>query len=203
MNPELFLPFLLITLVLILTPGPVVTLMISTGATDGIGAVLATASGTVVGNTVLIGAVAFGLSFVLSSAAVLFEVIRFVGAAYLIFLGVQAWRRAGQRTAPPPAGHRVHFSRGFLVAVSNPKTAAFYTAFLPQFVDPALPTAFQLVVMVGSVVAIAAMLDSAWGVAAGLGRAWFMRPSRQALLARLSGTVLIGGGLWLLSRRPG
>jgi threonine/homoserine/homoserine lactone efflux protein len=97
----------------------------------------------------------------------------------------------------------VHFWRGFLVALSNPKTIAFFTAFLPQFVDPSLPAEFQLVVMCAVSVLMAAVLDSAWGIAAGLGRAWFMKPARAKLLSRLSGAVLIGGGLWLsLTRRP-
>lgn len=202
MNLDLFIPFLLLTLVLILTPGPIVTLMISTGATQGVRAVLATSVGTVAGNTVLIGSVAFGLSLILASAAVVFEVIRWAGVAYLIWLGVQAFRRAGQGTpAPVPGG--VHVSRGFLVAVSNPKTMAFFTAFLPQFVDPALPTTLQLVVMVTVSVLLSGLLDAAWGIAAGFGRSWFLAPARQKLLGRASGVVLIGGGVWLaLSRRP-
>jgi homoserine/homoserine lactone efflux protein len=97
----------------------------------------------------------------------------------------------------------VHFWRGFLVALSNPKTIAFFTAFLPQFIDPSLPAEFQLVAMCAVTILITALFDSAWGIAAGLGRGWFMKPARARLLGRLSGTVLIGGGVWLsLTRRP-
>jgi threonine/homoserine/homoserine lactone efflux protein len=97
----------------------------------------------------------------------------------------------------------VHFSRGFLVALSNPKTAAFFTAFLPQFVDPTLSADFQLAVMCAVSVLMAAITDSGWAIAAGLGRTWFMKPARAKLLGRVSGAVLIGGGLWLsLQRRP-
>lgn len=204
MNPDLFLAFLLMTVVLIITPGPVVTLVIATGATDGIGAALLTVLGTTLGNALLIGAVAFGLNFVLASSTLLFDLIRYAGAAYLIWLGIGLWRKAGRDQAPlTPTRGSVHLSRGFLVALSNPKTAAFFTAFLPQFVDPALPARFQLVVMCGASVLIAALLDSGWGIAAGLGRGWFIAPARARLLGRLSGTVLIGGGIWLsLVRRP-
>ncbi|RAI33460.1 LysE family translocator [Rhodoplanes serenus] len=202
LNPDLFVPFLAMVLLLILTPGPVVTLMVSTGARDGARAVLATALGTVFGNTLLIGGVAIGLDVLLSRAVTAFEVIRWVGAVYLIWLGVQAWRRAGQAAAPEPARGKVHLSRGFLVSVSNPKTAAFFTAFLPQFVDPALPSGPQLAVMVAAAVTLAAVLDAGWGLMAGLGRGFFLAPARRVLLDRISGTVLIGGGLWLaLSRR--
>jgi threonine/homoserine/homoserine lactone efflux protein len=203
LNPELFVAFLLITFVLIVTPGPVVTLVIATGATEGPRAALVTVLGTTVGNGLLVGAIAFGLTWLLKSSVVVFEVIRWIGAAYLVWLGIQAWRHAGQAAdAPPPVGH-VHFWRGFLVALSNPKTIAFFTAFLPQFVDPRLPAEFQLAVMCAVSVLMAAVLDSIWGIAAGLGRAWFMKPARARLLRRLSGTVLIGGGVWLsLARRP-
>jgi homoserine/homoserine lactone efflux protein len=89
------------------------------------------------------------------------------------------------------------------VALTNPKTIVFFTAFLPQFIDPTLPAGRQLGVMCAVSVLLAAVTDTTWAVAAGLGRAWFMKPARARLLARLSGSVLIGGGLWLsLSRRP-
>jgi len=97
---------------------------------------------------------------------------------------------------------RARFARGILVALSNPKTIVFFTAFLPQFLDPKLPAGPQLVVMCVVTVILAGVSDCAWAVAAGMGRAWFMKPKRVKLLGRLSGTVLIGGGLWLsLARR--
>ena len=203
MNPELFAAFLVITFVLVITPGPIVTLVIATGATQGIRAGLATVAGTVSGNSLLITAIAFGLTWILKSSYALFEIIRWAGAAYLIWIGIQAWRGAGKddQIAPPP--QRVHVSRGFLVAVSNPKTAAFFTAFLPQFVDPTLSADFQFAVMCAVSVLMAAITDSGWAIAAGLGRAWFMKPARAKLIGRLSGAVLIGGGMWLsLQRRP-
>jgi homoserine/homoserine lactone efflux protein len=203
LNPELFLAFLLITLVLVVTPGPIVTLVIATGATQGVRAALVTVAGTVSGNAILVTAIAFGLSWILKSSAPLFEAIRWAGAAYLVWLGLQAWRHAGREAemAAPPG--RVHFWRGFLVALSNPKTIAFFTAFLPQFVDPSLPAEFQLAMMCAVSVVMAAVTDTIWGIAAGLGRAWFMKPARARLLGRASGAVLIGGGVWLsLARRP-
>ena len=139
----------------------------------------------------------------IASSALLFEVIRFAGAAYLIWLGISLWRGAGRGVAAEPPPHAVHFGRGVLVALSNPKTAAFFTAFLPQFVDASLPAGRQLAVMCAVSVALAAVTDSGWGVAAGLGRAWFMQSWRTKLLGRLSGLALIGGGVWLsLARRP-
>src|SRR5215813_12079178 len=171
MNWELFAAFLVITTILIVTPGPIVTLVIATGATQGIRAALTTVAGTSLGNTALLAAIAFGLSWVLTNAAELFELLRWCGAAYLVWLGIQAWRNAGKGAAEPPSG-RVNFSRGFLVALFNPKTIAFFTAFLPQFVDPTLPVERQLAVMCAVSVVLAAFTDSGWAVGAGLGRAW-------------------------------
>jgi threonine/homoserine/homoserine lactone efflux protein len=203
MNVELFTAFILITIALILTPGPIVTLVIATGATQGIRAALTTVTGTTLGNAIVLAAIAFGLNWVLKNAVILFEVLRWGGAAYLVWLGIQAWRHAGTSSNELAPGG-VHFSRGLLVALSNPKTIAFFTAFLPQFIDPALPVERQLAAMCIVSVLLAAVTDSTWAVAAGLGRAWFLKPARAKLLGRLSGTVLIGGGIWLsLARRPG
>ena len=203
MNWELFAAFLLITAVLVITPGPIVTLVIATGAREGMRAALTTVVGTTLGNALLLAAIAFGLSWVVRNAATLFEILRWIGAAYLIWLGIQAWRHAGETGAASlPRGH-VHVWRGFAVALSNPKTIAFFMAFLPQFVDPGLPVEPQLALMCTVSVVLAAISDSGWAVAAGLGRAWFMQSWRAKLLGRLSGVALIGGGVWLsLARRP-
>jgi homoserine/homoserine lactone efflux protein len=203
MNPQLFAAFLLITFVLVITPGPIVTLVIATGATRGVRPALATVVGTTLGNALLLTAIALGLSWVLANALILFDVMRWAGAAYLIYLGVQAWRGAAKAANPLPVADHVHFARGLAVALTNPKTIIFFTAFLPQFVDPSLPTGRQLAVMCVVTTLMAGTTDTAWAIASGLGRAWFMKPQRAKWLARASGGVLIGGGVWLsLARRP-
>jgi threonine/homoserine/homoserine lactone efflux protein len=132
-----------------------------------------------------------------------FDYLRWAGAAYLVWLGIQAWRHAGETTEASPPGAHVHAWRGFVVAITNPKTIAFFTAFLPQFIDPALPVSRQLVVMCAVTVVLAGVLDAAWGITAGLSRAFLLKPRQRKWLGRLSGAVLIGGGLWLsLQRRP-
>ena len=202
MNIELFTAFLLITMVLVVTPGPIVTLVISTGVTQGPRAALTTVAGTTFGNALLLAAIALGLNWVHAHADLLFSALRLTGAAYLIWLGVQAWRHAGEESQRPTDTGRARFVRGVLVALSNPKTIVFFTAFLPQFLDPRLPAGPQLAVMCVVTVLLAAASDCVWAVAAGMGRTWFMKSSRVKLLGRLSGTVLIGGGLWLsLARR--
>ncbi len=202
MNWQLFTAFLLITLVLFLIPGPIVTLVIATSVSKGLRAGLITVAGTSCGTGVLLAVIALGLSWILNHALYWFEMLRWAGALYLIWLGIQAWRGAGGATPLPPSD-RVQFGRGLLVALSNPKTIAFFTAFLPQFVDPGLPIAPQLTAMCVVSVLLGALSDLGWAILASLGRVWFMKPARAKLLGRLSGLALIGGGIWLsLSRRP-
>ncbi len=202
MNPELFTAFVLITIVLIITPGPIVTLIISTGATQGSRAALTTVAGTTLGNALLLTAIALGLGWVHAHADLLFTALRWTGATYLVWLGVQAWRHAGKGDREIADTGQARFVRGVLVALSNPKTIVFFTAFLPQFIDPRLAAGPQLAAMCVVSVVLAGASDSAWAIASGLGRAWFMKPARAKMLGRLSGTVLIGGGLWLsLARR--
>jgi homoserine/homoserine lactone efflux protein len=203
MNWQLFSAFLVITVILFLTPGPIVTLVITTGARNGVRAALMTVAGATCGNAVLVGCIAFGLSWVIKSSAEIFDYLRWVGVAYLVWLGIQAWRHAGAvGETVAPRGH-VHAWRGFIVAITNPKTIAFFTAFLPQFIDATLPVERQLLVMCVVSVLMGGALDSGWAMAAGAGRAWFMKPRHNKLLGRISGAVLIGGGIWLsLARRP-
>ncbi len=204
MNLELFSAFLLITLVLVVVPGPIVTLVISTGATQGTRAALITVAGSTLGNALLIAGIAFGLNVIIRYTAEIFELLRWTGAAYLIWLGIQAWRHAGESAAIALPRDHVHFRRGLLVALSNPKTIAFFTAFLPQFIDPRYPVGFQLAMMCAVSVPLAALSDAGWAIAAGAGRTFFVRRANAKWLGRVSGLALIGGGVWLsLARRPG
>lgn len=204
MNLQLFSAFLFLTFILVLTPGPIVTLVLATGATRGVRAALITVAGSTVGNALLITGIALGLSIVIQHAATIFEWLRWIGAAYLIWLGIQSWRHAGAAAAiAPPRGH-VYFRRGFLAAITNPKTIAFFTAFLPQFIDPTLPAGHQLVVMCVVAIAMAGVTDCGWAYAAGAGRKFFLSSVSTTWLGRISGLALIGGGVWLsLARRPG
>ena len=151
----------------------------------------------------LLACIAFGLNWILKTSAEVFEILRWIGAGYLVWLGVQAWRQADKTLETPRPRHRIYVSRGFLVAMTNPKTIAFFTAFLPQFVDPGLPAEHQLVVMCLVAVLMAAITDAFWAVAAGAGRAFFLKRTPAWLLGRFSGAALVGGGVWLSLARRG
>jgi threonine/homoserine/homoserine lactone efflux protein len=199
-DTRLLATFVVASTLLIVVPGPSVLFVISRGVALGRKAALLTVLGNEAGVMVQVLVVAAGLGAVLERSVLLFEAIRFVGAAYLVYLGVQAVRHRRElstvldATAVRPSRHILR--EGFVVGVSNPKVIVFFTAVLPQFVNPAAgPVPAQLFVL-GTVFAlIALVLDSCWGMAAGTARAWLAgRPHRLERLGGAGGLILIGLG---------
>jgi threonine/homoserine/homoserine lactone efflux protein len=132
------LAFLAVSLVLIVIPGPSVLFIVSRGVALGGGAAVRTALGNAIGAMVLVAAVAFGLGALIGAATVSYEVIRLLGAAYLVYLGVQAIRHRRELVVPDAQrSNRRVLAEGFIVGLTNPKTAVFFAAVLPQFIDPA------------------------------------------------------------------
>jgi threonine/homoserine/homoserine lactone efflux protein len=167
--PSLF-AFLIASLVLAITPGPAVLYIVNRSLSQGGRAGLASVAGVAFGNFGNVIGAALGLAaiFALSSAA--FAIVKYAGAAYLIYLGVQALR-AAEPVAPvdEPAPKRLAriVGDGFIVALLNPKTALFFAAFLPQFMSTATAHAAQSVVLGACFVVIAAITDTLYALAAG------------------------------------
>lgn len=207
MNPHLFLAYCFAVAILVLIPGPVVTLVVANSLRHGSRSGLATVAGASIGNAILLGATAVGLVAFFALLSEIFQIVRWAGAMYLIWLGIRAWRlRGGEGMAVAPAGTRslrAVFLQGFLVAITNPKAIVFYIAFLPQFVDSRLPAAPQLLLMIGAMIVMALLSDSAYALLAGQARGWFTAPERRRLQSRISGTLLIGVGCGLLLARRG
>jgi threonine/homoserine/homoserine lactone efflux protein len=132
-------------------------------------------------------------------------VLRLVGAAYLVWLGVRMWRSGGRLSEAGPAprrSDRALFLQGLLVIWSNPKALVFFGAFIPQFVHPVGDAAPQVVLLGGTFMPIATLLDGAYAVAAGRAGG-LLSQTRLRIVERVSGTFLIGGGLWLALARRG
>jgi threonine/homoserine/homoserine lactone efflux protein len=211
-SADSFLTFALASFLLVLVPGPSVLFVISRGVALGRRAALATVVGNAAGVYVQVLLVAVGLGAVISRSAVVFDVIKFAGAAYLVYLGVQAVRHRRRLSNVLDAAGTVrpthHLLReGFLVGVSNPKAAVFFAAILPQFVNPhGAPAGLQMAVLGLVSVLIALLCDSAWGFAAGSARAWLAAsPRRLERLGGAGGLTMIGLGVGLAasgSRRP-
>ena len=191
---------------LVIVPGPTVTVIIANSLRAGAGAGLMNVAGTQVGLFLMIGVLALGLETIVSQAAGVFDVLRLVGAAYLVWLGVKMWRsdgRLGEASSGAARSHLQYAWQGFLVIWSNPKALVFFGAFIPQFVDPDGPADLQVVLLGLTFMAVALVLDGAYAVAAGRTGALLSRRNVR-WLERVSGSVLIGGGLWLaLGRRAG
>lgn len=198
------LGFSLIALALIIVPGPSVLFVISRALAHGRRAAVITAAGNEVGELVQVAGVAVGIGVVVQRSVVLFTTIKLAGAAYLVLLGVRAIRdrrslvRLLDGAAAPRSSGRI-FREGFIVGISNPKTAVFLTAVLPQFVDrPAGHVPVQLLVLGLVFIVIALVSDSAWGLAAGTARAWFARsPRRLERVGGAGGLVMVGLGVRL------
>lgn len=204
-NPELFAGFVLAVVVLILMPGPIVTLVVANSLAYGQRTGLATVAGASSGNAVLVATGALGLTTLLALAAELFEVLRWAGVAYLVWLGVKQWRLAFKRGAmeqlgPLPSSRGV-FWQGALVALTNPKTIFFYAAFFPQFVDPNLAIGPQLLAMSIVMIVIATALDSGYSVLASRARRVFASEKANRVRHGITGTLLLGTGLGLALAR--
>ncbi|MFC6012730.1 LysE family translocator [Nocardia lasii] len=197
---------------LVLMPGPSVLFTISRALTTGRRSALLTVVGNSVGVYAQVVAVAFGLGAVVAASATVFTAIKLLGAAYLVYLGVQAIRHradlhAALRGDTAPGDHSTLsvLRDGLVVGFANPKTIVFLAALLPQFVDPARGGVAQQMLILGLCIpAFGLVLDSVWALAAGSARSWLARsPRHLAAIGGTSGLVMIGlgGSLALTGRR--
>ena len=165
-NPTTVLLFALATFVLTVSPGPGVLYVTARSFAQGRRAGFASMFGIEAGEVVWIAAAATGVVALLSASASALTFLRFAGAAYLIFLGVQRWRRAEVFVAPTRADLGRVFAQGFVTQLLNPKVAVFFVAFLPQFLSTAQPIAPQVILLGAIYIAIAIAVDATYVVAA-------------------------------------
>jgi threonine/homoserine/homoserine lactone efflux protein len=195
--------FCVAALALLAIPGPAVLYIVVQSAEQGRRAGLASVGGIHVGSLVHVAAATAGLSALIVASALAFSVVKFAGAAYLVYLGVRKLleRSAVERVERPPEPLRRAFRRGIVVNVLNPKTALFFLAFLPQFVDPDRGAVWSQVLVLGLLfVALGLVSDSLYAVAAGTVGGLLRR--RRSALRYGSGLVYIGlGAAAALARR--
>jgi len=202
MSVELYLAYVVACFVITIIPGPTVTLIVANSLTHGTRAGLLNMAGTQLGLGLMMLVLVVGLSSIIATMGYWFDWLRFVGAAYLIWLGWKLLRSSGGFAQP---GHapvpRGGFSlQGLLVALGNPKALLWFGAFIPQFVDPNGNYVGQVVLLGLTAMAVAAISDGGYAILAGrTGRLLSRR--RVLLVSRLSGACLIGGGAWLALAR--
>jgi threonine/homoserine/homoserine lactone efflux protein len=192
----LYFTFLVTSLALIAFPGPNVALIVSTSMAHGRRAGLVTVAGTSSAMALQLAVTVSGMSAILAASAAWFSSIRWLGVAYLIYLGLRAWRAPVRHQAEttPPASLAV-FVRGILISLTNPKTLFFFGAFLPQFVSTERAVLPQLMQLALTFLALAIALDSSWALVAH--RAGLILSGSRRWHNRLQGGLLIGAGLSL------
>lgn len=192
--------FLTGSLILLVIPGPAVTYIVGRSIGQGRAAGLVSAMGIVVGTLFHVVAATLGLSALLASSVIAFQAVKYAGAAYLVYLGIRTLRSADAEFLNPVAGadRLAHiFGQGVLVNVLNPKTAMFFLAFLPQFVDPSRGHATLQILELGVLFAMLGwMTDSIYALLAGAVAGHFRRSARLRQVRRkVSGGTLIALGL--------
>jgi len=205
MEIDIYLAYCLATALLILMPGPIVTLVVANSLSHGTRTGLATAVGATLGSGVLLAAGGFGMAWLLGLLSDWLIWLRWIGAAYLIYLGLRQWRapvHGLEQTTADEGPPKVVFLHGFVVAVTNPKTILFYVAFFPQFIDPAGSVGTQLMIMCATFLTLAMILDGSYALLAGRLRPWLTGEKRGHIRNRITGTLLMvtGAGLALVRK---
>ncbi|MFD4673389.1 LysE family translocator [Lentzea sp. NPDC058450] len=196
-TPQTLFAFAVVSALIMMSPGPSNVFVLAHGIGHGRRAALAAVAGISLASAIRVVLAAVGLSALLASSAVVFEVIRWAGVAYLAYLGVQAWR---VRQAPEPEVAPVSRSvgRGLLVGLGNPKTLIFFLAFIPQFVHAGQgPEAWQILVLGTVFWVIGVVWDVALACASGTIGGWLRaRPRLHAAQPRVEGVAYLCLAVW-------
>ncbi|WP_170761778.1 LysE family translocator [Ruegeria lacuscaerulensis] len=208
MSPELWLAFVAASTALLLIPGPTVLLVLSYALSKGRSVAVASATGVAVGDLVAMTASLLGLGALVLASATLFSVLKWVGAAYLVWLGIKLLRSApsgGLNTVKTKRDVTAHSVFGHAAAVTalNPKSIAFFIAFVPQFLRPAEPLGPQFTILIATFVGLAWLNALAYALLADRLRLMIGRAGTITALTRFGGLTLIGMGVaTAVLRRP-
>jgi homoserine/homoserine lactone efflux protein len=202
MTLHFYLAYVFACFVVVIVPGPTVSLIVANSMTYGARAGLTNIAGTQLGLAVMMGIVLVGLTSLIETMGVWFDWVRMAGAAYLAWLGFKLLRSPGaiadsSQTKKPRIGF---FWQGFLVLMSNPKALLVFGAFIPQFVDVNGNYVGQVILLGVTAMVVAGTFDSMYALLAGRMR-HTLTERRVKLVSRLSGCFLIGGGIWLALAR--
>ncbi len=206
---DLWLTFVAATIALLLLPGPTVLLVLSYALSQGRRIAVAAATGVALGDFVAMTASLLGLGALVLASATLFTALKWVGAAYLVWLGIRLWRSAatpGPGLAPPDTGPkpaRGVFWHAAAVTALNPKSIAFFIAFVPQFIDVDRALAPQFSILIATFVGLAGLNALAYALLADRLRQTIARPSVLMWLTRGGGAALVGMGVLTATLRRG
>jgi threonine/homoserine/homoserine lactone efflux protein len=198
MSFEHWLAFVAASVILLAIPGPTVLLVVSYALGHGRRYAAATVAGVALGDLTAMTASLLGLGALLAASAGLFTAVKWVGAAYLVYLGLKLWRAPvgdpGQADISETRPGRI-FAHAYVVTALNPKGIVFFVAFLPQFLDMTRPVLPQMAILVATFVSLATVNAALFGLMASSARRAVRKPSAQRLVNRIGGSFLIGAGL--------
>jgi len=203
MNIELYLSFILASVILIIVPGPNVLLVISTSVSHGVQKGLLTVLATSMAMALQLLIIALGTTWLVASLTEGFQYLRWFGIAYLLYMGViylRAYLRKINNKAQVLSTSET-FVRGFVVSLANPKTIFFFSAFFPQFITANGIYHQQFIVLSVTFLFIAMLLDSLYAVLAGRVRVYFDALDLQRLHYGISSVLFISAGIWLFFAR--
>ncbi|MCS4242189.1 threonine/homoserine/homoserine lactone efflux protein [Rhizobium sp. BIGb0125] len=201
---ENWIAFAAASIVMLAIPGPTILLVISYALGHGRKAGTATVAGVALGDFTAMTASMLGLGALLATSAALFTVLKWVGAAYLIYLGIKLWRApviggdASQGDVTGKERPMRIFLHTYIVTALNPKSIVFFVAFLPQFLVPTLPWLPQMVIFETTFLVLAIINAALYGLLASAARNTIRKPSVQKVVNRTGGSLLIGAGLLTL-----
>lgn len=194
MEMETLGAFALASVLLLAIPGPTVLLIVACAVSQGRRVALAIAAGVALGDLAAMTASLAGIGALMLASATLFTVLKWVGAAYLLWLGISLWRAGGStigEATPEPVAAGTVFRRAFVVTALNPKSIAFFVAFVPQFVDPGAPYAPQATVLIAIFVGLAAINAFGFALLADKAGSQIRRPGVKRWISRAGGSALI------------
>ncbi|MEM8571283.1 MAG: LysE family translocator [Pseudomonadota bacterium] len=201
MDLHLWLAFVSASLAILLIPGPTVLLVLSYALSQGRRVAVSCAAGVATGDLIAMTASVAGLGTLVLASATAFSLLKWAGAIYLIWLGIKLFRSAGVAGPAildgklPPTGHRRVFRDAAAVTALNPKSIAFFIAFVPQFVQPDAALLPQFGILIATFVALAAMNALAYALLADRLRHRIVRPKVQAAVTRAGGGALVAMGI--------
>ncbi|MBI3707948.1 MAG: LysE family translocator [Proteobacteria bacterium] len=199
MSFQVWLAFAAATSVILVIPGPTILLVISYALGHGRRSAYATVAGVALGDFTAMTTAMFGLGALLATSAALFTVLKWIGAAYLIYLGINLWRAPANVAATGAADGETKPSRIFLhayvVTALNPKSIVFFVAFLPQFLDMAGVTLANMAIFEATFVVLATLNALSYALVASAARRTIRKPKVQRAVNRVGGSLLIGAGL--------
>ncbi|HUC18968.1 MAG TPA: LysE family translocator [Acetobacteraceae bacterium] len=198
-----WIAFTITYLIMAATPGPVILLVVSYALAQGRRAALAVVAGTALGDATCLAAALCGLGALLAASATAFGVIKLIGCAYLVFLGIRLWRappsvETGIAPVSPcsrPRSRRRIFLHAYLTTVFNPKSVLFFMMFVPQFLNPHASLTAQLALMLPSVLVVGFAVDGCYSLCGARFRRLIRTRRAGRAVNRLAGGVLVGEGV--------